>query len=152
LGPGSSGGRVADDRRFLCGASTSGFVTVSQPQAESDLPWPIWKLAVAALPVGVAVGAFVAIRWPWNLSAVLALLAIAALLAKTMRRRFSTALVEILVVYAFLFLALLTELGAYAASTVRQAWLPQALLISFGVLAALFGASRVIIGTRKQPG
>ena len=99
----------------------------------------IWKLAVSALPVGIAVVVFLAIRWPWDLSVAVILVGIAILLSRVLRM----AARGTLLLYAFVFLALLTVVGAYLTESVYQQWLPVPVLAGIGVLAALFGAAWV---------
>jgi hypothetical protein len=106
---------------------------------------PIWKIVISALPVGVAVAAFLAVPWPWDLAAVLILVGIAVLLTPLMRQGTWTALGETLLLYAVLFLTMFTALGAYADANLPQAWLPAPVLVGCGAVAAGLAVTWVLL-------
>jgi hypothetical protein len=108
------------------------------------------KQAASALLVGVAVVVFLAVRWPWDLLVLVALIGISVLLSRMQRTGFRTALPGTLLLYSFLFLTLFTAVGVYARTSVRTAWLPLPALVGFGVLAALAGVAWLFLGARAK--
>ena len=87
---------------------------------------------------------FVATPWPWNLAVVAAVVGYAWLLtALRPRNRRPGPLREILVVFAFVFLALFTVLAGYAATSLPQPWLPLPVVGGLAVLTVVVGALAV---------
>jgi hypothetical protein len=104
------------------------------------------KQAISALLVGVAVVVFLSVRWPWDLAVAVALMAGGAFAAGWMR----TALRDTLLLYAFLFLAVLTAAGVYATRSVPQQWLPVPAIVALGVASAVLGATWLVLGYRAS--
>jgi hypothetical protein len=118
---------------------------MSETDRETRRGWPFWKLVIWALPVGVAVAAFLAIRWPSDLLVVFLLVGLAAVFNRLQHGRLG----QTLLLYAFLFLTLLTAIGAYLASSVRQEWLPTPGLVGLGVLSVLLGSSWCVLSRSR---
>ena len=97
----------------------------------------IWKLAVSSIAVGVAVVAFLAIRWPWDLSVALILALIAVLVARWAHAAFG----HVVLLYACLFLIQLTVAGTYLAASVYQTWWPGPAIAGLGLIAVVCGVA-----------
>ena len=87
---------------------------------------------------------FVAAPWPWNLAVVVAVAGYAWLLTALHPRDPRPGLLrEILLVFAFVFLALFTVLAGYVATSLPQPWLPLPVVGGLAVLTVVLGALAV---------
>jgi len=120
---------------------------MSEGQAASRPSFAFWKLAVSAVPAGIAVVVFLAIRWPFDLVAPALLAGLAVVTSGWMRRPFW----HVALLYAFVFLAMLVVAGAYLASSVYQTWLPVPALAGLAMLAALCALAWIGLSTRGAP-
>ena len=92
--------------------------------------------------------AFLAIRWPWDLSVTV----VVGLFAFISSRWMQTAFPHAVLLYAFLFLTPLVVVGAYLAASVYQTWLPAPAIAGLGVVAALCGGAWVRLVSRQGIG
>jgi len=118
---------------------------VTEAKRQSGRDWLTWKVALSAAPVGVGVGVFLAVRWPWDLLAIVALLVLAAIVSRFASEPYPAAIQNTLLLYAFVFVVLFTALEGYAVIALpQQQWLPVPFVVGFGVLAAFLGTALVI--------
>jgi hypothetical protein len=99
--------------------------------------------------VGIAVALFLTIRWPWDIVIVVVLMGLAVLLARLANEDFRAAVANTLLLYAALFVIVLTGVGVYLTSSVRQQWLPVPVLLSIGVIGLLLAGSWVLLNGRS---
>ena len=122
---------------------------MSSDSAPPRRTWPIWKTVISALPVGIGVALFLTIRWPWDIVIVVVLMGLAVLLARLANEDFPAAVAKMLLLYAALFVIVLTGVGVYLTSSVRQQWLPVPVLLSIGVIGLLLAGSWVLLNGRS---
>lgn len=113
---------------------------MNPPGRSEEGRWPAWRQGVSALPVGIGAAAFLAIRWPWDLLVIVALLGYAwGLVVLPGRRACGGVLSQVLLAFGCIFIALIAAVGGYLAGNVPQAWLPVPVLVGLAVLAVVQG-------------